>query len=206
MQHTAHLDQPSCRRSQGQAGPNLTQVLAQPEPQLSQLQRAVKAQECPRPGQPVKPQMSNVDKQVQQLWQTSKTEKPPRTQMLRSFRAFRALTEQKQRHRELRKLARQRKQQQIMDSLSLAEQAAMQHGTRTQYKYIRMLAPKSFHRRICLRTDSGGLMSLDEEADVLLDYAKQLFRGSEWEPPPLQSRNPEWFTAAAWPGTRHSSN
>ena len=182
------------------------QVLAQPEPQLSQLQRAVKAQECPRPGQPVKPQMSNVDKQVQQLWQTSKTEKPPRMQMLRSFRAFRALTEQKQRHRELRKLARQRKQQQIMDILSLAEQAAMQHGTRTQYKYIRMLAPKSFHRRICLRTDSGGLMSLDEEADVLLDYAKQLFRGSEWEPPPLQSLNPEWFTAAAWPGTRHSSN
>ncbi|CAE7815852.1 unnamed protein product [Symbiodinium sp. CCMP2592] len=118
--------------------------------------------------------------------------------MIKAFRASRHQPEQKIRYRELRKRARVRKRQQILDILHLAEDAAARHDTRTQYRFIRMLPPKSFRRRICLRSPGGGLMILTEEADALLQYARDLFRGKLWDAPALLLLNPEWFRADCW--------
>ena len=41
-------------------------------------------------------------------------------------------------------------------------------------------------------------MSPSEEADALLQYAVQLFKGTTWIPPPLLPLNPNWFRAADW--------
>ena len=86
---------------------------------------------------PQKPALSQVDSAVKRLWQAPRKERPPRTQMLQAFRASRAELEQRRRHRELRKIARQRKRQQLLDILQQVEQAAAQHDTRTQYRFIR---------------------------------------------------------------------
>ena len=178
-------------------GPSLNVLLSQPRPQLKDIQNAVKAITPPKQPPPQKPALSQVDSAVKRLWQAPRKERPPRTQMLQAFRASRAELEQRRRHRELRKIARQRKRQQLLDILQQVEQAAAQHDTRTQYRFIRMLAPKSFRRRICLRAANGGLMSPSEEADALLQYAVQLFKGTTWIPP-LLPLNPNWFRAADW--------
>ncbi|CAE7914353.1 unnamed protein product [Symbiodinium necroappetens] len=97
-----------------------------------------------------------------------------------------------------RRLARQRKREQILQVLDLAETAAMTNQTRTHYQYVRMIAPKSLAGKMNLRDPEGNLLDPEQECQQLRDYAKGLFTGPICEPPDLEPLPMEWFTSDNW--------
>ena len=111
---------------------------------------------------------------------------------------WRNTPEAKEHHKRMRRLARQRKRDQLLNVLQEAEAAAQSKDSRKLYQHIRLLAPKSYRRRVCLRDEQGSLMTSQEECEALKEYALQLFNGPDFALPTLMPLPVHWFTPEAW--------
>ena len=69
---------------------------------------------------------------------------------------------------------------------------------RTHYQLIKQLAPKSYRRKLCLRSGDGALLSNAQECELLTSYAKDLFSDEAYQMPPLLPIDPEWFCEEKW--------
>ena len=104
----------------------------------------------------------------------------------------------KEARKNLRKLTRQRKRQQVLDILQAAESAYGEGQMRTHYQLIKQLAPKSYRRKLCLRSGDGALLSNAQECEMLTSCAKDLFSDEAYQMPPLLPIDPEWFCEEKW--------
>ena len=87
----------------------------------------------------------------------------------------------------MQRLARQRKRDQLLRVLEHAESSDCKHQSRDYYKYIRVIAPKTRGRRICLQDADGRLQNPDQECQQLTTYVKSLFAAPRFE---LQNQEP----------------
>ena len=106
---------------------------------------------------------------------------------------------QKRSKREMRRLARTTRREALIATLQLAQDAHDAGDIRGHYKFIRKIAPKTFRRKICLKSVDGHLLSSSEECQALADYAANLF-GSQapFDLPALQSLPAVWLQADTW--------
>ena len=81
----------------------------------------------------------------------------------------------KEAQRQLRMLARQRKRQRLLDMLAEAAEAYKAGDVRLHFQMIRRLAPKTYRRRLRLKSSTGDLLSSLEERRELTKYATALF-------------------------------
>eukprot|EP00439_Symbiodinium_sp_Y106_P051758 s5093_g6.t3 len=100
--------------------------------------------------------------------------------------------------RELRALARGRRREALLQALDLTEQAYQAGDIRKHYQLIRRIAPRSYRRKICLRSEEGVMLSNEEECLALAKYAQKLFSGVTVDVPELIALPQEWFTASGW--------
>ena len=191
--------------------PPIQQVLQDTEVSLETLQLAVKRDlDKPTP-QYRMPQNRNVDEEIQQQWRAyaaplvvaaSRPPPPPTGEISMERHIWQAWIEairQQRAKREMRKLARARKRETLLATLQLAQDAYDAGDIRGHYKFIRKVAPKTFRRKICLKSADGHLLSSSEECQVLADYASKLFgRCGSFELPEMRPLPAEWFQADTW--------
>ena len=149
---------------------------------------------------PAKPSLRQVHQQVLAVWKNLSRDRLryARTRMSRLFGAWQLALLKQKAQRELRKIARDRKREQTLAILAKAEEAADQHNAREHYKFIRMIAPRKQHRRICLRDTQGQLQTAEQEGLQLKEYTEALFDGPAFHPPPLEPLPLEWFEPREW--------
>ena len=85
----------------------------------------------------------------------------------------------KQAREKCARLARARKREALMEALQLAQEAFQAGDIRAHYKFIRSIAPKTYRRKLCLKSEDGRLMSSEEECAALAKYASNLFATDE---------------------------
>ena len=101
-------------------------------------------------------------------------------------------------HRELRQRARKRKRQRNLATLEMAEHAAKTGESRALFQCVKLLAGSKPSGRLRLRDESEGLVAAEKECEVLRQYAAELFRGEEYEPPSLQRIPEDWLDVWRW--------
>ena len=119
------------------------------------------------------------------------------------FARIKAHRELERQHRELRRAARQRKRQQVLCTLQLAESAAEQGNVRQVYQYVRQLSTKRFSSKIRFRDEQGGLLSREQECMLMVEYAKQLFTGRHFALPQLEPLPEHYFDSDLWVEALH---
>eukprot|EP00439_Symbiodinium_sp_Y106_P039661 s233_g4.t2 len=119
------------------------------------------------------------------------------------FARIRAHRELERQHRELRRAARQRKRQQVLCTLQLAESAAAQGDVRQVYQYVRQLSTKRFSSKIRFRDEQGGLLSREQECMLMVAYAQQLFTGRHFALPQMEPLPGHYFDSALWVEALH---
>ena len=152
------------------------------------------------------PKPQNVDAEIMQAWEQHETvtaglctERSEEEEALKLH--------QKDLKRRMRQLARQRKRDVLMGMLELISEAQTAGDAHSQYQFIRKVCPKSFRRKISMKTKEGLLMTAEEECEALTAHAKALFSGEAYDPPELLPLPPEWFSAEAWSyAVKHLSN
>ena len=160
--------------------PELETIVAMDDVDLQQFQQAVKAHREVKSKRIQMPQLQNVDQEVYHHWQ-QQAESRMRARTDGSVDAAKDAERKKELKREMRRLARRRKRAALMETLKLVGEAQQAGDAHVQYQFIRKVCPKSFRRRICLKTDQGGIMSNEEECDNLAEYAKQLFEDEPYD-------------------------
>ena len=145
--------------------PPLETLLEEPSPNLIALQQAVKQQLDTPPLKPDYPQL-----RVVQIWQGNRN--PTGCTLLSGRTAHndgQTMTPEEiaqDKKRRLRQLARQRRRQRLLETLAKAQEAFQAGDIRLHYQFIRKLAPKAYRRKLCLKSDSGDLLSNTEELCV----------------------------------------
>ena len=177
--------------------PPLETLLEEPSPNLIALQQAVKQQLDTPPLKPDYPQL-----RVVQIWQGNRN--PTGCSLLSGRTAHndgQTMTPEEiaqDKKRRLRQLARQRRRQRLLETLAKAQEAFQAGDIRLHYQFIRKLAPKAYRRKLCLKSDSGDLLSNTEECALLVQCAKDLFDDEPFPLPPLLPLDPEWFQPEYW--------
>ena len=177
--------------------PTVEQVTNQEYVDLRNLQLAVKAhRDVPR-RLFMKPPPKDVSAQVKDLWQkhaegtlVKAPEGSHQTQQDDDSRRYLK--------REMCRLARQRKREVLLQAIDWVSEAQSAGDLHAQYQLIRRICPKTFRRKICMRSEQGHLMNNAAECDALAAYAKALFDDVPFEPPELLPLPSEWFTSEAW--------
>ena len=85
--------------------------------------------------------------------------------------------------RELRQRARKRRKQRNLATLEMAEQAAKTGDSRALFQCVKLLTGSKPSSRLRLRDENEGLVAAEKECEVLKQYAEELFRGEQYEPP-----------------------
>ena len=187
--------------------PSVQQVVSDPESTLNleQLHLAIKKEWVQCTDAPSIPLRRNVDREVIQLWRHRTTRRS--RQILQNadnyyvesiFEAWRRAMLKQKMKRELRALARGRRREALLQALDLTEQAYQAGDIRKHYQLIRRIAPRSYRRKICLRSEEGVMLSNEEECLALAKYAQKLFSGVTVDVPELIALPQEWFTASGW--------
>ena len=173
--------------------PSLETIISEVAPDLQQFQQAVKHNLDEKPRKIAMPQPRVMDSEVEQIWSQSGAV------LERALLQPSDLeTQRRERKRAMRKLARQRRRDALKEMLGLIGQAQDAGNAHAQYQFIRKVCPKAFRRKICLKTESGGVMSNEAECDALAAYAKTLFDDKDFTPPELLPLPMEWFTSESW--------
>ncbi|CAE6920896.1 unnamed protein product [Symbiodinium sp. CCMP2592] len=179
------------------AVPHIHNILAATVPSLEHLRSAVKQQLEVPTVKPRYPALSDVDPQIHTIWQEQQ-----RRQAAVNPQAADAQEQMeasaKQARQELRKLARQRKRQRMLDTLEEAQLAFQAGDIRLHFQMIRKLAPKTYRRKLSLKSASGDLLSNAEECELLASYATDLFDDSEFVLPPLLPVSSDMFSTEQW--------
>ena len=180
--------------------PKLEALAAWSTPTLETLHATMKQHHDVVLPPPQRPPLKQVHQEVLAVWSRLSRDRQRfiRNRTSRLFGAWQLALLKIKAQRELRKMARQRKREQTLEILERAEETASQHNVRGHYHYIRMIAPKKQHRRICLRDSQGQLQSAEQESLQLKEYAEQLFAGPEFQPPSLEPLPLEWFEPQHW--------
>ena len=149
-----------------------------------------------------KPGVRGLDGEIVQFWEARKQLASQRVRTMRdAFQCLRLLSQLRQRHRELRSLARQRKREQLLHILSMAEEAVSRGDSRSLFQCVRWLAPRRTGQKIRLRDKDGNVMHPKAECRMLADYAGELFRARrdvDFVVPCLKPLPAELFSPDAW--------
>eukprot|EP00439_Symbiodinium_sp_Y106_P077393 s432_g16.t1 len=176
------------------------EVLSSYHVELSELQQAVKHQWDMPITTPQLPATKNVDANIAQLWHLAL---PVTAEVVQGgvrsiWSAWRDQARKNRIKREMRQLARQRKRVALLEALELISQSQQEGDVRTQYQLIRRLCPKTYRRKICLRSTDGFLMSGAEECQELAKYATELFSDVCFDAPEVLCLPESWFAPHKW--------
>ena len=164
---------PAGRRQQSSGIPELTSLLHSPYICLQTLQAAVKLQ-WDEPQQRIAiPRPKNVDEEVAKLWRQYE-QRAAEMKVAGAWTDDDFTKHQQQLKKELRKLARRRKRDALLETLDTVGEA-QKAGDMRQYQLIRRLCPKTYRRKLTLKTAEGKLMSNEKECEALASHARQLF-------------------------------
>ena len=140
----------------------------------------------PAAAPPARPGVEGLDGRIVQFWnarrQLQRHQQVKAASFRQIFARLRLVLQLQKRHRELRARARANKRKQLLSILSIAESAAQQGDSRSLFRCVRWLAPRSATRSIRLRDAAGYcLMHPRDECKMLADYAKKLFQAQRPE-------------------------
>ncbi|CAE7557903.1 unnamed protein product [Symbiodinium sp. CCMP2592] len=184
----------------GHSAKSLETIAGMQQPSLAALQASLQQHHNVSSVKLVKPALRDVNGEVLAIWRDLARARfrYSRDRLGRLFGAWQLALLKIRARRNIKRIARQRKREQILSILAMAESAGEQHQSRDYYKYVRMLAPKTQNRKICLRDSDGQLQNPAQECDQLTTYVQGLFAGPAYELPDLAPLPEEWFVAPEW--------
>ena len=190
----------SPRKALSTTAPSLQKLQLDVQPSLGALQASLLQHHNVPSTKPPKPPLRNVDVEIRGIWRNLARARArfSRGPLSRLFGAWQLALLKCRARREIKRIARQRKRHQLLNVLELAESADAHHQSRDYYKYIRMIAPKTMSKKICLRDVNGQLQSPEQECQQLTSYVRSLFSGTRFELPQQEPLPLEWFIPSEW--------
>ena len=143
--------------------------------------------------------LESLDAPIAKYWEIRAAFKSGKTNTLRQcFDLLKNHGSMMRLHREIKRKARGRKRQRNLETLEQAERAARNGDSRALFQCVKLLSGSRSPGGLRLRDENAGLLSAEQECEALQQYAKTLFQGEAYEPPPLRRVPEEWLNSERW--------